>query len=40
MAISLQALTSTDDAEISTCLTYLTRSALATGFMHGEPEGM
>lgn len=25
---------SADDTEISTCLTYLTRSALATGFMH------
>ena len=34
MAISMQALTSTDDAEIATCLTYLKRSALATGFMH------
>ena len=34
MAVSMQALTSTDDAEISTCLTYLKRSALATGFMH------
>jgi len=34
MAIAMQALTSTDDTEIATCLTYLTRSALTTGFMH------
>lgn len=34
MAISMQALTSTNDTEIATCLTYLTRSAMATGFMH------
>ena len=34
MAIAMQALTSTDDAEISACLTYLTRAAAATGFMH------
>ena len=34
MAVAMQALTSTDDAEIATCLTYLKRSALATGFMH------
>ena len=34
MALAMQALTSTDDAEIATCLTYLKRSALATGFMH------
>ena len=34
MALSIQAATSTDDAEISTCLTYLKRAALSTGFMH------
>ena len=34
MALSIQALTSTDDAEIATILTYLKRSALVTGFMH------
>lgn len=34
MALSMQALTSTNDTEIAMCLTYLTRSALATGFMH------
>jgi meiotically up-regulated gene 157 (Mug157) protein len=34
MAVSMQALTSTDDAEIARCLTYLTRAALATGFQH------
>lgn len=34
MAIAMQALTSTDDAEITNCLLYLKRSALATGFMH------
>ena len=34
MAVAMQALTSTNDTEIATCLTYLTRSALATGFMH------
>jgi meiotically up-regulated gene 157 (Mug157) protein len=34
MALSIQALTSTDDDEIATILTYLKRSALATGFMH------
>jgi hypothetical protein len=34
MAVAMQALTSTNDTEIATCLTYLKRSALATGFMH------
>jgi hypothetical protein len=34
MAVAMQALTSTDDAEITTCLGYLKASALATGFMH------
>ena len=34
MAVAMQALTSTDDAEITACLTYLTRSAQQTGFMH------
>ena len=34
MAVAMQALTSTDDTEIATCLVYLKRSALATGFMH------
>ena len=34
MAIAMQALTSTDDAEIATCLLYLKRAALATGFQH------
>ena len=34
MAITMQALTSDDDAEIAACLTYLTRSARATGFTH------
>ena len=34
MAIAMQALTYTDDAEIATCLLYLKRSAAATGFMH------
>lgn len=34
MAIAIQALTSTDDAEIELCLTYLKQSALKTGFMH------
>ena len=34
MAISMQALTSTDDNEIATCLEFLKRSAMSTGFMH------
>ena len=34
MAIAMQALTSTDDAEISSCLLYIKRSCAATGFMH------
>jgi meiotically up-regulated gene 157 (Mug157) protein len=34
MALSIQALTSTSDAEIATILTYLTRAAKDTGFMH------
>ncbi len=34
MALAMQALTATDDQEISTLLVYLTRSAATTGFMH------
>jgi hypothetical protein len=34
MALSIQALTSTSDVEIATILTYLTRAAKDTGFMH------
>jgi meiotically up-regulated gene 157 (Mug157) protein len=34
MAIAMQALTSQDEGEITACLTYLKRSAAATGFMH------
>ena len=34
MAVAMQGLTSTDDAEIARCLLYIKRSAYATGFMH------
>jgi hypothetical protein len=34
MAVAMQGLTSTDDAEIARCLLYNKRSAYATGFMH------
>jgi meiotically up-regulated gene 157 (Mug157) protein len=34
MALAMQALTATEDAEIAQCLVYITRAAAATGFMH------